>query len=58
MCDDFSIVFDSIVSKSAITGVNSERVCEYHRDGKMYDSKVMTILVLFHNYGCRCLKHF
>ncbi len=51
MCDDFSKVFDSIVSKSAITGAEPERKREYHRDGKMSDYEVMTILILFHNSG-------
>ena len=58
MCDDFSKVFGGIVSKSAITGVKPERKREYHRDGKVSDSEVMTILILFHNSGFRCLKHF
>lgn len=51
MCDDFSKVFDSIVSKSAIVGAEPERKREYHRDGKMSDYEVMTILILFHNSG-------
>ena len=58
MCDDFSKVFDSILSKSAIAGAKPERKREYHRDGKMSDFEVMTILILFHNSGYRCLKHF
>jgi len=51
MCDDFSKVFDSIVSKSAMAGAEPERKREYHRDGKMSDYEVMTILILFHNSG-------
>ena len=51
MCDDFSKVFDSILSKSAIAGAKPERKREYHRDGKMSDYEVMTILILFHNSG-------
>ena len=51
MCDDFSKVFDSIVSKSAIAGAEPERKREYHRGGKMSDYEVMTILILFHNSG-------
>ena len=58
MCDDFSKVFDNIVSKSTITGVNSEKKHEYHRDGNMSDSEAMTILILLHNSGYRCLQHF
>lgn len=58
MCDDFSKIFDNIVSKSAITSAKSERKREYHRDSKMSDSEVMTFLIFFHNSGYRCLKHF
>lgn len=58
MCDDFSKGFDSVVSKSAITGVNSERKREFHRNGKMSNSEVMTFLILFHNSGYRCFKYF
>ena len=32
-------------------GAEPERKREYHRDGKMSDYEVMTILILFHNSG-------
>ena len=52
MCDDFSRVFDGIVFKSAITRVKSERKREYHRDGKMSDSEVMTIPTYGQQLSC------
>lgn len=58
MCDDFSKVFDKTVEQNAITGSDSSKKRKYHRDGLMSDSEVMTILILFHNSGYRCLKHF
>ena len=58
MCDDFSKNFDGIVQKNSITAGDSDKKRKYHRDGKMSDSEVMTILILFHNSGYRCLKHF
>ena len=58
MCDDFSKNFDGIVQKNLITAGDSAKKRKYHRDGKMADSEVMTILILFHNSGYRCLKHF
>ena len=58
MCDDFSKNFDGIVQKNSITAGDSAKKRKYHRDGKMSDSEVMTILILFHNSGYRCLKHF
>ena len=30
----------------------------YHRSGRMSDSEVITILILFHFSGHKCLKHF
>ena len=58
ICDDFSKVFDKTVEQNAITGGDSPKKRKYHRDGLMSDSEVMTILILFHNSGYRCLKHF
>ena len=30
----------------------------YHRAGKLSVPEIMTIMILFHNSGYRCLKHF
>ena len=30
----------------------------YHSDGRLSVAEVMTIVILFHNSGYRCLKHF
>ena len=56
ICDDFSKVFDKTVEQNAITGGDSSKKRKYHRDGLMSDSEVMTILILFHNSGYRCLS--
>ena len=48
MCDDFSKVFDTTVEKNAITS-SAAKKRKYHRDGKMSDSEIMTILILFHS---------
>ena len=58
ICDDFSKVFDKKVDQNAITARDSSKKRKYHRDGMMSDSEVMTILILFHDSGYRCLKHF
>ncbi len=57
MCDDFSKVFDTKVENNAITD-SATKKRKYHRYGRMSDSEVMAILILFHNSGYRCLKHF
>ena len=58
MCDDFSKNFDDIIQKNSIDDRESTKKRKYHRDGTMTDAEVMTILVLFHGSGYRCLKHF
>ena len=58
ICDDFSKVFDKTLEQNAITACDSSKKRKYHRDGMMSDSEVMTILILFHDSGYRCLKHF
>lgn len=58
MCDDFNKNFDDIIQKNSIDARESTKKRKYHRDGTMSDAEVMTILVLFHGSGYRCLKHF
>ena len=58
MCDDFSKVFDKTVEQNAMTSGEMTKKRKYHRDGMMSDSEIMTILILFHDSGYRCLKHF
>lgn len=58
MCDDFSKNFDDIIQKNSIDASESTKKRKYHRDSTMSDAEVMTILVLFHGSGYRCLKHF
>ena len=58
ICDDFSKVFDKTLEQKAITACDSSKKRKYHRHSLMSDSEVMTILIMFHNSGYRCLKHF
>ena len=58
ICDDFSKVFDKTLEQKAIPNCDSSKKRKYHRDGMMSDSEVMTILILFHDSGYRCLNHF
>ena len=57
ICDDFSKVFDKTLEQNAITACVSSKKRKYHRDDMMSDSEAMTILILFHDSGYRCLKH-
>ena len=59
MCDEFSKVFDQhIASTRKLQPSEGLRKRSYHRDCRMSDSEVMTIMIAFHNSGFRCLKHF
>ena len=48
MADDFCKFFDTMMAKYTI---KEQKKREYHRE-------VMVIMILFHNSGYRCLKHF
>jgi len=54
--DDFCKEMTQILNENAIESNNS--VKRRNRKSKMSDSEVITIMVLFHLKGYRCLKHF
>lgn len=55
MADDFCKFFDRMMEKYTLPDTSRRA---YHRDGKMSKAEVMVIIILFHNSGYRCLKHF
>ena len=55
MVDEFCKFFDRMTKKYTI-GAPSKR--KYHRDGTLSKAEVMLIMILFHDSGYRCLKHF
>ena len=55
IADDFCKFFDAMMAKYTIK-VSKKR--HYHRDGTLSKAEVMVIMILFHNSGYRCLKHF
>lgn len=56
LADDFCKVFSAHVKKCQLEAPKTTR--KYHRDSRLSDAEVITILVLFHLKGYRCLKHF
>jgi hypothetical protein len=56
LADDFCKVFSSQLKKYQLEAPKTTR--SYHRDPRLSDAEVITILVLFHLMGYRCLKHF
>jgi len=51
MADDFCKFFDAMTVKP--TGKR-----KYHRNSTMSKAEVMLIMILFHDSGYRCFKHF
>lgn len=56
MADDFCKFFCAQLKNHLLEKPSITR--KYHRDNKMSDAEIITILVLFHMMGYRCLKHF
>lgn len=56
LADDFCKLFSSNLQKYQLTAPKTTR--KYHRNSTLSDAEVITILVLFHLMGYRCLKHF
>lgn len=55
MADDFCKFFDRLMARYTI---KSLRKRSYHRDSTMSKAEIMLIMILFHDSGYRCLKHF
>ena len=55
MADDFCRFFDEMMEKYTLREPKKRK---YHRDGTLSKAEVMVIIILFHNSGYRCLKHF
>ena len=53
---DFCDYFSQVLKKHQLPSPRTTR--KYHRAPKLSDAEVITILVLFHLMGYRCLKHF
>lgn len=55
MTDDFCKFFDTMMAKYTI---KSNTHHSYHRDSTLSNAEMMLIMMLFHDSGYRCLKHF
>ena len=55
MADDFCKFFDAMTAKYALKPTEKRK---YHRDSTMSKAEVMLIMILFHDSGYRCFKHF
>ena len=55
MADEFCKFFDRLTKKYTIKDPSKRK---YHRVGTLSKAEVMLIMILFHDSGYRCLKHF
>ena len=55
MADDFCKFFDAMMEKYTLKSDTKRR---YHRDSTMSKAEFMLIMILLHDSGYRCLKHF
>ena len=55
MADDFCKFFDKMTAKYTL---KSENKRPYHRDSTLSKAEIMLIMILFHDSGYRCLKHY
>ena len=55
IADDFCKFFDAMMEKYTL---KSDKKRHYHRDSTMSKAEIMLIMILFHDSGYRCLKHF
>lgn len=55
MAYDFCKFFDTMTAKYTL---KTGKKRTYHRDSTMSKAEIMLIIILFHDSGYRCLKHF
>ena len=55
IADDFCKFFDDMMEKYIL---KSDKKRQYHRKSTMSKAEIMLIMILFHDSGYRCLKHF
>ena len=55
MADDFCKFFDAMMAKYTLKPSAKRK---YHRASTMSKAEIMLVMILFHDSGYRCLKHF
>ena len=55
MADDFCKFFDAMKAKYTLKPIGKRK---YQRSSTMSKAEVMLIMILFHDSGYRCFKHF
>ena len=55
MADEFCKFFDRMMSKYTLKNTGKR---SYHRESTLSKAEIMLIIILFHDSGYRCFKHF
>ena len=55
MAEDFCKSFDAMTTKYTLKPTGKRK---YHRNSTISKAEVMLIMILFHDSGYRCFKHF
>ena len=55
IADGFCKFFDAMMEKYTL---KADKKRQYHRKSTMSKAEIMVIMILFHDSGYRCLKHF
>ena len=58
MADDFCHIYDRFIKINGLAPKRDKSKRKYHRDSTLSDAEVITIMILFHLMGYKCLKHF
>lgn len=58
MADDFCHIYDRFIKINGLAPHRGKSKRKYHRACTMSDAEVITIMILFHLCGYKCLKHF
>ena len=56
--DDFCHIYDRFIKINGLAPKREKSKRKYHRDSTLSDAEVITIMILLHLMGYKCLKHF
>ena len=58
MADNFCQLYDRFIKINGLARKRDKSKRKYHRGSTLSDAEVITIMILFHLCGYKCLKHF
>ena len=58
IADDFCHIYARFIKINGLAPKRDKSKRKYHRDSTLSDAEVITIMILFHLMGYKCLKHF